>query len=217
MIIQAQKSSLNKEKEINTIEEEKGIVPCGISNPSNFCYINSSLQCLLSAYKIAEYFLNKSYKENSKNCILKNQKASYALNSTISQMLKAGFQSYIEGKEIRKVISNYMNVYIQQDAHEFLIKFMSLLQDEENIKISHSKIQNENIKDAISEYKLYNRSLIDQLFSGFFSNEVKCLNCNNLSYALDPFIDINLPINNDNYSKRTLISLMTKFFKEEVH
>ena len=211
-------SDLIMNKSLKEIDSTECAPPCGLTNPSIFCYMNASLQCLLSIGSLVKYYREKCYRNNkNQNTISRNQKASTAFRSIIKHMFQAGRYKYIEGDEIRSVMSRFLNPQVQQDAHEFIIKFLSLLQDEENSKLMKPKNPLKTAEEVWLYYKSFNRSLIDELFAGLYSNEVRCHQCNNVSFAYDPFIDINLPISSDeDENRKSMLSLMNKFFMEEV-
>ena len=113
------------------------IVPQGLrfQNPGlNACYIHSSVNILLDNKKVRDFFRSlRNGKEHSDACLACSALKNYLLNSNLplhsksikDHMKEYYFQFNLQGRLIgRPVVLNPFDNFFQQDAQEFLIKFL---------------------------------------------------------------------------------------------
>ena len=177
---------------------------CGLKNFGNTCWLNSSIQCLLSIKPITDLALN--YNINNKTILMnewirlingvKNE------NCVITPL--SFFKSVIISSNNNGYIFNFNK---QNDVEEFLVFFIDSLHEEikrkVNITIS-GKIVNDIDKmafNAMKEWKIYfknNYSNIIDIFYGQMVSHIKVIDKDIHSYSYPPICTFSLPINMDN-------------------
>jgi len=180
--------------------------PVGFKNYGANCYVNASLQCLLSIPEMNTYFLDGHYKQTK--CTTK--KSDFNVCDTISQLYQEVFAdptpSWVGPKKVATMLPSG-----QQDAHEFIWKkLFTHIQDETNPKVKKPRKENMDHKQSWEWYKRNYNSIFDILFAGLYESRVECEVCHNISTTYDPFLDISLPI-----SKKSLESCLKLHFQDE--
>ncbi|EGR27738.1 ubiquitin carboxyl-terminal hydrolase family protein, putative [Ichthyophthirius multifiliis] len=196
------------------------IQPIGLQNTSNYCYMNSCIQCLFSIEQLNKYFYQKDYMKSSSEYKYK-KKFQFCLdyNSLLKQFnqktLDLNQQSqYINPIEFKKNSKNKFNPSEQHDAQEYLLFVLGEIQDELNYVLPQ-KYPTE-FKDSQSAYDFYiqyHPSIVDQLFCGQLISEVQCNKCEHVSCAYDPFLDLSLSIDDKNL--QNIDQCLENFFKAE--
>lgn len=154
-----------------------GMKPKGIFNPSVYCFMNSSMQCIVSIPELNYYFLNGDYEyvvKSTKNTALD------ALQEFL-EYYKDSTGSFKPPSSLYSVCHSFLHPNRQHDCHEFFIKFLSRIQDEINGKPKYSLDKVKSASEAWTIYISKNHSIIDHCFAGLFKSSVKCHKCGYIS------------------------------------
>lgn len=182
--------------------------PIGMVNEMFFCYMNSSMQCVLGIDDLVQYTSQERYK---KDLVSKNPKFWTSFSEIIYYNNKKS--NDFTPKLLRKISQKLFEPSEQHDAHEFLRYFLSGMQDELTA-ITKEKKEVE-FKDADYAWEYYlklNPSIIDKLFAGQLVSKVCCCKCGNVSTSYDPFHDLALPIGENT---KNLDDCIAAFLKDE--
>ncbi|CAD8092813.1 unnamed protein product [Paramecium sonneborni] len=180
----------------------------GFYNPKYDCYMNATLQCLLSFSKF-----------NQK--ILKIKKQQDRLFTTAYQNLIKLIQNAIPGSSItvdllKNICQKKFKDTQQQDSHEFLLFFLSQIKEELTEKKNQEKKEFNTAIKAWEFYQGKNPDVITELFAGQVANKNYCLKCKKTCEVFDPVLDLNLPL--QNYAVIQEIKLkecLYSYFREE--
>ena len=190
---------------------------CGSKNLGNTCYMNSSIACLSNCLELTTYFLSKEFKKdiNSSNKNgLKGKLANawYELLKDYWKTDKArGNPSdilYLIGKKYKKFDTDE-----QQDANEFIILFLELLNEDLNVinkDIKYEQLQEQKsyetdevcAKRFWENYISRNNSIITELFCGLNKSTIICPICKYKSITYNSFTSLSLLIPNDEQLKK---------------
>ena len=157
----------------------------GLVNMSNYCFLNSCLQCLFSFDSLNEYFLSERYKGIKRKCL---KKPKFILAYTdVLKIIKSTTKTKknINLAGIQKLLRNYFNPAEQQDIHEFLRIFLSEMQEELTVK------PRKEAKLGIFNEK---NSIIEELFEGECLTRIICRNCKKYIEIYEKFMDLSLAI-----------------------
>ena len=163
--------------------------PMGFHNTSFYCYMNASLQMLLSITDFSHYIYQEKYKSLSGKEETKFWKA---MTEVVHSHFKQ--QSCVLPRALRKLSVKNFDPDQQHDAHEFLSFLLSGLQDEVNLPCPKKEGEFKTPDSAWSYYKKSNISLVDEIFAGQLVSTVRCTSCKHVSTTYDPFLDLSLPI-----------------------
>ena len=75
----------------------------------------------------------------------------------------------------------------QHDCQEFIRFYISRLQDELNPRIKSEK-QNPTKQELLDMYYSSHTSIVDTIFYGCLTSQIKCLNCGKLTLTYDPIL-----------------------------
>ena len=162
----------------------------GLNNIGNTCFLNSVLQSLLFTRPLQNYLLNSNHIEK---CKIKEKICFLCELSKFIRLLqnKKNLTPFFIIKNI-KLISKNFKIGRQEDAHEFLIYFLDVL--ETNFNFFYKKInKNFIVNDKINLREI---NLIKNIFEGELNSEVQCLICKNKSNTIDKFITLSLDLQN---------------------
>lgn len=180
----------------------KGVV--GLINNGNYCFMNSSIQCLSSILPLTEYFINDYYKKDINSST--PSKSNGRIVQEYAKLLKQIWDrnpnnekrilNPIQIKEVFGKINKFYSDNSQKDAIEFLIFFLDSLHEDLN-KVKYQNNQPNEPKNPTKIWNTFlskNNSIIIQLFYGMYQSSVECLNCGHISNNFEPFLNVNLPI-----------------------
>ena len=178
--------------------EKKYLEPIGINNKSNYCYMISCFQILLSIPEMNYYFLYKKYKKpEQKTLICDGYFEFISLYNNNKNQLDIPPSIY-------SICHSFFQKGVMNDCEEFFILFLKSIQEELNMKINNIQINNnkrENDIDKIwNDYRKDNDSFIDGLFTGLLRSTVICNKCQNEFYNYEPFMDLAVPLPKKNKS-----------------
>lgn len=172
----------------------------GITNLGGTCAINSLIQMICRSNKLREVILNTNLNQGTFTNELKeiidllyNQKKSINPMKFINNF-------YITFKGI-------FNRFEQIDISELWFYIFDKIHEETSIPINTINLNDYDNKIAL--YNNYKTSDILNLVQGSFINVIECLNCYHKSHSFEPFITIDVDIE-DNKSIADLVMLCLK-------
>ena len=186
---------------------------CGSRNLGNTCYMNSSIACLSNCLELTTYFLSGEYKQNI------NKKNKYGLGGKLATAWNDLLINYwnshlpeVSPSKLKSYISKRVKKYSgtnKQDSHEFIIEFLSLLNEDliKNTKRDYQELKEKQddeteLKCAIrfwDNHRKRNISIITDLFYGLLKSIVICSKCQKNNITFDPFNTLTLPIPPEKY------------------
>ena len=175
----------------------------GFKNSGNTCFINSILQCFIHCVPLKNYFIINEHKHLNNNnnfCFL----CEYSKLIQLIQNSKEKFICPVKLINNMNLIFPYFIKGKQEDAHEFLLFFLSAF---EQSCISYGiNLLNKNFYN-----NPINNNLISKIFSGKIISRVQCGECKKFSNTIDTFFNISLSILNS----FTLIECIENYCKNE--
>jgi ubiquitin C-terminal hydrolase len=155
-------------------------VAAGFYNPSNYCFMNSALQCLFSVPPFADYFLSKAYKQDA------------VKQTPLSEALSRTAEMYFRGVEIVRPegLWNLSHRNFpggrQHDLPEFLRYLLEGLETE--LK------RRDRVGTTWEECEKYYNPMMFTTFCGQTVQSVKCMKCKHVSKSYEIFSDIALDL-----------------------
>lgn len=177
----------------------------GLVNQGNTCFMNVVIQALTHSPVLRDYFLMEKHPRCPPSEI------SSCIVCEFSQI----FQEFFSNENSNPMTpyrllllvwrnSEYLAGYEQQDAHEFLIAVLDMI---------HERLQPRIEGGSIDLTGHAERSIIDQVFTGYMQSNVVCNQCGNISQTIDPLRDISLDI--PQVPSASLMDCLSKFTKKE--
>jgi ubiquitin C-terminal hydrolase len=180
------------------------VMPCGLNNLGNTCFMNSTLQVLAASL----YASNVLEEDNADGVIAELGPVGQLLASTLQSII-----IQVDGdKDLQKTKrktgcvnpSAFLGAFgkkykefrrmRQQDSHDFLRLLFNLL-DEEHSTIVKGK--------ATKESSSSNKAFHQRSFGGLLVSKVICKACGEVTKMKEPFMDISLPLSlsSDDYGR----------------
>ncbi|KAG8136582.1 putative Ubiquitinyl hydrolase 1 protein [Naja naja] len=123
-------------------------------------------------------------------------------------------------QETKKDLATRFKGYQQQDSQELLRYLLDGMRTEEIQRTSaaifkalnNSDKGNEDLKKEVKEYekKKLMHSFVDRIFGGELTSTIMCEECQTVSLVHEPFLDLSLPVLNDQNGKKNNVKKLQK-------
>ena len=191
-------------------QEQQSILPVGIINLGNSCYMNSVLQIFLNIKEIKDIFVNIKLENKKFLNFLINYKSNKSL--LVEVFINLLIEKWIEKKKtlspkkfkaICGRINDNFRGNFQQDANDFFNFLIQSLHEGTNIKTIETDIVNKEEPDTTenelgNEYWANtirnNASYIYDLFIGQLQSKLICSHCKKSKIKYEPYSILDLPI-----------------------
>ena len=180
----------------NTSHKFEGNPSRGLRNLGSTCYMNSILQCLSHTLPLREFYVSDEYKQ----FLNKRGDLSSAFKRVMLELWDSTSQHSVDPYDLRREVkarTDRFPVDRQHDAHGFMGFLLNELHEGINrasVEGRKSPADNETLREACARHLTWEDSRISELFGGMLRSEVCCSVCSDKSIVYIPFMDIALPI-----------------------
>jgi len=179
----------------------------GLRNLGNTCYFNVIIQSLSNIDIFVNYMKHNIENDLIDNCkehefVINLRNMIIAMNSVDRKVITPHklFTEFNKVSDMRNMVG-YSN---QEDSEEILLQILNLLHEsiKYNVQISYKGVV-KNVRDQLmveslkhwDSYCGKNYSQIITLFYGQFLSQTKCTVCNNINNNFEPFLPVNIQLN----------------------
>jgi ubiquitin carboxyl-terminal hydrolase 8 len=187
-----------------------------LANLGNTCYINTTIQCLGHCDVFLRFILDSDYENN---LISQCREIYHELYVNKNSIMPNKFIKYL-GNNISDI-----NIYRQNDIHEFLTIFIEKLNKViaininpkdmiNNNKYSHSDYDIQRLKMDLSWYETLSKeySPLVNIFYGQSVSQIICGNCDKIYHNYEIYTNLMIPITSQT---TTIYDCLNELFKEE--
>eukprot|EP00934_Nitzschia_sp_Nitz4_P004101 Nitzschia sp. Nitz4//scaffold33_size148984//111651//114677//NITZ4_002942-RA/size148984-processed-gene-0.177-mRNA-1//-1//CDS//3329548469//4091//frame0 len=204
------------------------VIPRGLSNLGNTCFLNSILQCLAYLPPLFQSLvsINESIakqKQNHKK-LSQGQKITASMCALFHKVHGVGRRgdNAIAPEAIVKALPTLAscgsrNGYKfrpgrQEDAHEFLVHLLDAMHDGE-LRAAGINQHISGWRDRLPATRLDETTFVHRIFGGYFRSQVKCPSCSFRSNTYDPFLDLSLEVSKK--SSNSVLYALQEFTRKE--
>ena len=171
-----------------------GVIPKGLRNMGNTCYMNAALQCLLHG--------SGSFVDQLESARAAGRRSTSLRDSFVSLKSSSGTQALLGVKTgVSRMNSEFIGTR-QNDSHEFIRELLHGIHKELNRiegtpkYVEMKDIEGESDTAAADRWIRYSQSHDDSVvydhFGGFVRSVTKCGSCANRTFVFDPFLDLSI-------------------------
>ena len=179
----------------------------GLNNVGATCYMNATLQCLVHVEKLTKHLLKpemiQMIQGNKNRYILTDAYLNVLINSWMNVNINNYSPNYF--KQVISVMNPLFEGIQANDSKDLIIFLMEKMHSELNIPLNNQNLQQNNqminqydFKQSFKSFKKYfannYRSVISNLFYGFFDSIMYCKNCQALSHNIQCYNILIFPL-----------------------
>ena len=191
----------------------------GLDNIGATCYMNATLQCLVHIEKFSKYLLNPENIQNIQKNKFKYKLTNAYLIVLINLWQNINIQSYAP-HNFKQVISD-MNPLFQgvqaNDSKDLIIFLLENMHNELNVPINNQQnndmINQFDFNEALKTFKNFfinnYRSVISNLFYGFFDSTMVCKKCGVMTHNIQCYNILIFPLEEVRIFKNRIQNIVT--------
>ena len=194
----------------------------GLQNLGNTCFMNSILQCLFGVRELIEFF-----DEASKSQFKDKARLAKAFQELVQKILRSSHSAIVSPNGFHEKVrlkDRKWGGMRQHDSQEFLQFLLNALREQCNRnadkkpkyrELDGKGSQAEQAEQALTYYKSWHDSIIDDIFGGLLESSITCSHCSHISYCFDPFLDLSVPVPGSDQLSVNLHDCLSKFTEKE--
>eukprot|EP01091_Cochliopodium_minus_P018951 TRINITY_DN781_c0_g1_i1.p1 TRINITY_DN781_c0_g1~~TRINITY_DN781_c0_g1_i1.p1 ORF type:complete len:934 (-),score=338.84 TRINITY_DN781_c0_g1_i1:16-2817(-) len=180
---------------------------CGLRNLGNTCFMNSGLQCLMSAVPLSDFFISDNYVKdvNESNPLGTGGKLVKKYADLVKNVYSGKYKC-VSPDDFKRTLGNFaqqFSGYNQQDSQELLAYLMDGLHEDLNRVINKPYVEGTEsngrddeivAKEFWEGHLKRNQSVIVDHFQAQLKSTVCCPNCDRVSITFDPYLYLSVPV-----------------------
>ncbi|PAA71913.1 hypothetical protein BOX15_Mlig023870g2 [Macrostomum lignano] len=189
----------------------------GLVNLGNTCFMSCIVQALVHTPVLRDFFLLDPHSS------LREHPALSCLVCEFARLFREFYSDcdnpFVPSSTLHLiwVHAHHLAGYEQQDAHEFLMAALNLLHQHFQADSGSGEPNGCTVGHQLQlqQQRSPCRCIVDQVFSGEFQSDLKCLGCDSVSRTIDPFWDISLDMNTLTSESQTLGCSLERYIAPE--